>query len=362
VPAEPESCGADRLTIETLADENARLREVLASVLESASWRLTKPLRRLRRSRRPEAVPQPVLAARAASEAPREVAEPPSPPPAIPQFFPPGHFYSTLIDPAEIGAEPRRSQIWPAAPRATPGLDWREHEQIALCRDVFAQQPRLAFPEQRGDDPSEYFAHNNQYPPLDAWLLEAMLRWLRPQRMIEIGSGFSSLMTARVNREFLDGELHFTCIEPYPHQFLLDGVPGVSDLIVSQVQDVPLERFARLGDGDVLFIDTSHVVKTGGDVNWIYHEIVPRLAPGVMVHVHDAFLPGDYPEAWVLEGWGWNEAYLLRSFLTFNSEFEIVAGIRYLADAHPGVLTEAFPGWTATTAQGGAALWFRRRR
>jgi len=289
------------------------------------------------------------------------LSEPPSPQPAVPQFFPPGHYYSPSVDPAEIAVEPRRSQIWPAEPRATPGLDWRENEQIALCRDVFAQQRRLEFREEVTDTPAEYYAQNGQYPPLDAWVLEAVLRWLNPKRMIEVGSGFSSLVTARVNRELLQSALQFTCIEPYPRQFLLDGVPGISELVVAKVQDVPLGQFAKLSRGDILFIDTSHTVKTGGDVTWIYHEIFPRLAPGVIVHIHDAFLPGDYPQAWVLEGWGWNEAYLLRSFLTFNSEFEIVFGVRYMADLQPDVLSEAFPDWLTTTAQGGAALWIRRR-
>jgi hypothetical protein len=290
---------------------------------------------------------------------PAVTSEPPEA--TVPVRFPPGHYYSPLIDPAELTLEPRHSQIWPAIPRAMPGVDWREDEQVALCRDVFARQERLALPEEASESPNDYYALNGQYPALDAWLLEAMLRWLRPQRMIEIGSGFSSLITARINREYFDSAMQFRCVEPYPRQFLIDGVPGVSDLIVEKIQDVPLEEFATLTDGDVLFVDTSHTVKTGGDVTWIFHEIIPRLAPGVFVHVHDAFLPGDYPEPWVLEGWGWNEAYLLRSFLSFNSEFEIVMGVRYMVNSHPDVLTEAFPGWPATSDPGGAALWMRRR-
>jgi predicted O-methyltransferase YrrM len=289
------------------------------------------------------------------------VAEPEPPTPEVAVRFAAGHYYSPLVDPAELLLEPRRSQIWPSEPRATPGVDWREHEQIALCREVFARQERLIFRDDASDDATEYHAQNGQYPALDAWLLEAMLGWLRPRRMIEIGSGFSSLVTARVNRELLDRTMHFTCIEPYPRGFLTAGVDGISDLIVAKVQDVPLETFAELGSGDVLFIDTSHTVKTGGDVTWIFHEIVPRLAPGVVIHVHDAFLPGDYPQAWVLAGWGWNETYLLQSFLTFNSAFEILVGAQYLSQLHPDVIAEAFPAWPTESDQGGAALWLRRR-
>ncbi len=276
-------------------------------------------------------------------------------------FFPPGHYYSPVVDPAELAEEPRRSQVWPPAPRATPGVDWREAEQIALFRDVFARQPRLDFREEASEAPSEYYALNGMFPPLDAWLLEAILRWARPRRMIEVGSGFSSLVSARVNRELLDGSIRLTCIEPYPRPFLTDGIAGLSDLIVAKIQDVPLEEFSSLNGGDILFIDTSHTVKTGGDVTWIFHEIVPRLAPGVVVHVHDAFLPGDYPEPWVLDGWGWNEAYLLQSFLAFNGEFEVVAGVQYMVRYHPEVVSEAFPEWLTTAAQGGASLWLRRK-
>jgi Methyltransferase domain len=357
---DPDPAHSDDASIDALVDENARLREQLGSVLESASWRVTRPLRQLRGSGRPEVLPPPPP-----PPAPPPVGEPepePEPEPGVRVRFPPGHYYSPLVDTVELSLEPRRSQIWPHEPRATPGVDWREAEQIALCRDVFAQQARLAFPETEGDDPSEYFALNGQYPPLDAWALEAMLRWLRPTRMIEIGSGFSSLVTARVNREFLDGRLRFTCIEPYPRGFLVDGVAGLSDLIVAKVQDVPLAEFESLRDGDVLFVDTSHTVKTGGDTTWIFHEIIPRLARGVIVHVHDAFLPGDYPDEWVLDGWGWNEAYLLHSFLAFNSAFEILLGVRYMSQLRPDELTEAFPDWRTTAQQGGAAIWLRKTR
>jgi hypothetical protein len=348
----PGQHGAD-----ALQHENARLREDLVNVLGSASWRLTRPLRRLRGSDRLEGLPPAVGPAPAAEE----WIDPAMPAHAVPVRFAAGHYYSPLPDPAELVVEPRRSQIWANPPRETPGLDWRERAQVELCRDVFAHQERLELREEASDDPTEYFAQNGQYPPLDAWTLEAMLQRRQPQRMIEIGSGFSSLVTARVNRELYGGGVHFTCVEPYPRQFLLDGVPGITDLIPAKVQDVPLETFAELGDGDILFVDTSHTVKTGGDVTWIFHEIIPRLAPGVLVHVHDAFLPGDYPEPWVREGWGWNESYLLHSVLAFNSEFEIEFGTYFMAQSNRDALIEAFPGWMATSNQGGAALWFRRR-
>ncbi len=118
--------------------------------------------------------------------------------------------------------------------------------------------------------------------------------------------------------------------------------------------------FEELSAGDVVFIDTAHVVKTGGDVVWIFQEIIPRLAPGVLVHVHDVFLPGEYPEQWVMEGWGWNEIYLVRAFLAFNQAFEVVWGQQFMLQRHPEELFEAFPDLRRYTPSG-AALWIRRR-
>ncbi|MDQ6605753.1 MAG: class I SAM-dependent methyltransferase, partial [Actinomycetota bacterium] len=167
-------------------------------------------------------------------------------------------------------------------------------------------------------------------------------------------------ISARVNRERLENSMRLTCIEPFPRKFLLDDVPGVSDLRVERIQDTPFELFGELGSGDILFIDTAHTVKTGGDVVWLFQEIVPRLAPGVLVHIHDVFIPGEYPEAWVMEGWGWNESYLVRAFLSFNSEFEIVWGQQYMLHYQREQLLAAFPDLAADTASG-AALWIRRK-
>jgi hypothetical protein len=153
--------------------------------------------------------------------------------------------------------------------------------------------------------------------------------------------------------------MELTCVEPYPRQFLIDGVPGVTQLRTEKIQDVPLELFAQLSAGDVLFVDTAHTVKTGGDVVWIFHEIIPRLAEGVLIHIHDFFVPGEYPEPWVMEGWGWNESYLVRSFLSFNNAFEVVWAQQYMLYNHLEELRAAFPG-LARYVPSGAALWLRR--
>jgi len=290
---------------------------------------------------------------------PTEPASGLTPPAAGPTVrFPAGHYYSPMYD-ADALRE-RRMQIWPERPRSMPDVRWRDEAQVELCRDVFAQQTPLELARHQDADESIYWADNDQYPALDAWVLAALLRSVKPARMIEVGSGFSSLITARVNREELDGALDFTCIEPYPRGFLTKGVPGITRLREELVQDTPLEVFDELAAGDILFIDSSHTVKTGGDVSWIFGEIVPRLAPGVYVHVHDIFLPGDYPEPWVVEGWGWNEIYLVRAFLSYNDTFEVIWGAQYMLQNHPDEVLAAFPGQREYLHRGGGALWLRR--
>ena len=215
--------------------------------------------------------------------------------------FPIGVYYSPMYDTRELARD--RERIWTRPPRETPGIRWPDAEQLELCRGVFARQDSFTFRETPGEDPTDYHASNDQFPPLDAWVLAGLLEHTRPARMIEVGGGFSTLVSARVNRERLANSMHLTCIEPYPRQFLLDGVPGMSGLRIERIQDTPLGLFEDLAAGDVLFVDTAHTVKTGGDVVWIFQEILPRLAPGVLVHIHDVFMPGDYPEPWVMEGW-----------------------------------------------------------
>jgi hypothetical protein len=115
-----------------------------------------------------------------------------------------------------------------------------------------------------------------------------------------------------------------------------------------------------LGAGDVLFIDSSHVAKTGGDVVFLYHEVLPRLAPGVIVHIHDIFLPADYPPEWVFSGRAWNEQYLVRAFLAFNSAFRILLAVAWLALNRGDVLAAAFPGDSRQYDSGGGSLWIQR--
>jgi hypothetical protein len=152
--------------------------------------------------------------------------------------------------------------------------------------------------------------------------------------------------------------MQLTCIEPYPAPFLQDGFPGMGDLIAKRVQEVPFDFFQQLEENDILFIDSSHVSKCGSDVNYELLEVVPRLKPGVIVHVHDIFLPGEFPREWMREQLlFWNEQYLLHAFLAFNADFEVLLMNNYLGKYHGDALKAALP---SSNWWGGGSFWFRR--
>lgn len=276
----------------------------------------------------------------------------------IRKAFTDGHFYSPVVNTEEIGADATR--IWPVAPPVVAGIDFNDVEQRRWLTEVLPRHlPDYDYPDDLPASAAEsvFYTRNSQFSWLDSRTLFAALREMRPRRMIEIGSGFSSLLTADVNHRFLGGRLDMTCIEPYPRSFLRNGIPGLTRLIEARVQDVPLETFAALESGDVLFIDSSHVAKTGSDVNYIYFEIFPRLRPGVLIHIHDIFLPGDYPKEWVVDlGIHWNEQYLLRALLTHSHGFEVLFGSAYVLEHFPDLLRQALGG----SLFGGGSIWLRR--
>lgn len=275
----------------------------------------------------------------------------------IRKAFVDGHFYSPVVDTEALRRDAPR--VWPDQIDVA-GIDFNETEQRRWLTEILPRHlPKYDYPDELplGADECAFFTRNSQFSWLDSRTLFSTLRELHPQRMIEIGSGFSSLLAADVNRRFLGGKLELTCIEPYPRPFLRQGVRGISRLIESRVQDVPLATFADLEADDILFIDSSHVSKTGSDVNFIYFEILPRLRPGVIVHIHDIFFPHDYPKHWVLDlGIHWNEQYLVRAMLMDSQGFEVLFGCAYVLDRFPDLVRQVLGG----DLYGGGSLWLRR--
>ena len=223
-------------------------------------------------------------------------------------------------------------------------------------RDIFP--PLLEafdYPEHTTDGAS-YYLQNSQFGHADARALFALLRLWQPRRMIEVGSGYSTLLATDINRRFLANALQLTAIEPFPRGFLY-GLQGLQSLRIERVQDTPAHVFAALESGDVLFIDSSHVLKTGSDLVHLLTHVLPRLASGVHVHFHDLFLPDDYPPQWVIdENRSWNEQYAVQAILASNSRYRVVYGTQYALTRLSRVSHVAF-GSLAGQAYAGGSFW-----
>jgi len=253
------------------------------------------------------------------------------------KFFPPGHFYSPLPSAEEIAEAFARGGFGPPF----QGVDLNEAGQVARLERFAAFYPEQPFPEDLTEG-RRYFLNNPSYGHFDAIMLYCMLREARPRRIVEVGSGFSSAAMLDVNERVLGGGVEFTFIDPDMARLrplLRAGDHARATLIEKRVQDVPLDVFAALGENDVLFIDSSHVSKIGSDVNRLYFDVLPVLAPGVLIHIHDVAGNLEYPREWLDEGRAWNEQYLLRAFLMHNAAYRI----------------ELFTGWLFNTRH----AWFR---
>ncbi len=273
--------------------------------------------------------------------------------------FPDGHFYSPIPDLAEL--EQRAGAIWGRGDLTLPGIDFNDTHQVHVLTELF---PRLIgeydYPQSGPPDDrlERFYTGNDQFGWLDSRALFVLMRAWRPKRIIEVGSGYSSLLMADVNSRFLAGRTEITCVEPFPRPFLKKGVPGIGRLIERRVQDVHLDDLCALEAGDWLFIDSSHVSKVGSDVNCLFLEVIPRLMPGVKVHVHDIFLPEDYPRAWITElGYFWSEQYLLRALLSRSDAFRVLFGCHYAFLKYPDKVSLAL-GLADGSGFGGGSFWF----
>lgn len=273
--------------------------------------------------------------------------------------FPDGHFYSPVVDASEAVADADR--IW-SVPRELPGIDLNPHgHEHLLCAVFPALMDGYNYPETGPTDDTldHFYDFNGQFERQDPRVAFCLLQMIRPRRIVEVGAGYSTLLMTDVNIRFLGDEASIACIEPYPRPFLkrLHDV-GKITLIQQRVQDVPTTLFATMRDGDVLFIDSSHVSKTGSDVNRLILEILPILAPGVYVHFHDIFLPDEYPQRWVCElGFSWNEQYLLQAFLSGNRDWQIIYGSAIARERH----NEALSTFLGNHPMHGGSLWLRRK-
>jgi hypothetical protein len=238
------------------------------------------------------------------------------------------------------------------------GIDLGESDQLRLLREVF---PRYAgecasLPTDRLESDDGFFIGNHMFDGTDAYAYYCMIRHRRPRQLVEVGSGYSAALALRAGAR--TGGVEIIAIDPQPSDVLRAVAPRLHRLIEQPVQEVPAALFEGLQAGDILFIDSSHVSRVGGDVNHLILEILPRLASGVAVHFHDVFLPFEYPRAWVREQLRfWNEQYVLHAFLAFNSEFRVILANHYLGQKHRDAFQRTFP---SAPWWGGGSFWIER--
>jgi hypothetical protein len=245
------------------------------------------------------------------------------------------HFYSPIPDTRELA---RKDYLWDK-PSELPGVNMNPDIQLQHLEEFFPEfKSELNFPVDKTNVPCEYYLNNPAYGIIDASVLHCMIRHYHPKTIIEVGSGNSTLVAARaalLNRDS-GCSTKLISIEPYPRELLTKGFPGLDCQIPRKVEDVEISVFQQLQRNDILFIDSSHVVRTGNDVLYLYLEVLPRLNPGVIVHIHDIFFPYDYPRRWVVENHTfWTEQYLLHAFLCCNNKFEVLFGNYFMKSKFP---------------------------
>jgi len=274
------------------------------------------------------------------------------------------HFYSPVPDVADLerrGVFERRS--------ALPGVELDLPGQLArLARLGERHGAECAWPSAPTGDPRTFYTQNGAFSFGCAAALHAMVRDLRPRRVVEVGSGNSSLVLAAALRRNADEDgraADYTIVDPHPGEAVKAGLPGVSRLVPERVELLEPDFFGGLGEGDVLFVDSGHVVKTGGDVNFLVLDVLPRLAPGVVVHFHDVPMPYEYPAVYFRNPAFrvfWTESYLLQAFLAFNREFEVLLALEALMRDHADAFRRAFPAWQPEVHQFvSSSFWLRRR-
>jgi hypothetical protein len=263
------------------------------------------------------------------------------------------HFYGPMYRESDL---PAKTDV----ERDLPAVDLNEDGQLALLAelnygDELAQIPR------RQPSQTEYGFDMKQYGIGDAEIAYSMIRHFKPRRIIEVGSGASTLIAHEaLTSNRAEDESYVCeqiCIEPYLQPWLEQT--GVTT-IRRRVELLELDLFTSLGENDILFIDSSHVIRPWGDVLFLYQQVIPRLAPGVLVHVHDVFTPRDYPEKWLRqERRLWNEQYLLEAYLAFNPKAEVLCAANWLKHNHFEAFARACPLMRERPDREPGAFWFR---
>ncbi len=263
------------------------------------------------------------------------------------------HYYEPIVTDADLHRSLRDI-------RDLPGLDLRIPQQVALAESFRFTDELLAFPLKKPSE-TEFGYHNGYYEAGDAEMLYNFVRFFKPRRLVEVGSGQSTLIAREAiqtnKSEDSSYKCDHICMEPFERPWLEQL--GVT-VIREKIESCSMAVFEALGENDILFIDSSHVLRPQGDITHLFLSVLPRLKAGVHVHVHDVFTPRDYLDQWVNEGRLWNEQYVLEAFLSCNDQFQVMMALNMMACDHREALTSACPILMREPNFQPGAFWFQR--
>jgi len=273
------------------------------------------------------------------------------------EFVPGGHFYSVVPSQQERNDYLQKNCIV----ESIPGVSLDDQLQLELLAEIKKYIDEFDFPEFKTET-FRYYWKNPAFTRVDGLVLYGIMRYFQPERIIEVGSGFSSCLMLDTNDRYFEGRIQYTFIEPYPE--LLYSLVRAEDaskntIIAKKLQDIDSAIFSTLKENDILFIDSTHVSKLGSDVNHALFNVLPNLNPGVIVHFHDIHWPFENLRHWIEEGRAWNECYLMRAFLQYNDSFKIRLFPSYLQEHKKDFLNAAAPKLLIVTA---GSIWLQKNK
>lgn len=272
----------------------------------------------------------------------------------------PVHFYQPIPHVAALS-----DTIWSAS-NEVPGVALRLEEQRKLLATFLEFKAEYESLPRKQVESSDFYLDNGMFESVDAEVLYCMIRLRKPRRIVEIGGGFSTFLMAEAIRGGQRADPAYECeivtIEPFPSLRLKSGLPEFARLLEQPVETLPIATFDILERGDMLFIDSSHVLKVGGDVQFEFLQLIPRVAPGVLVHIHDIFVPHEYPATWIKDQHRfYTEQYLLQAFLAFNDSFKVIWSGSAMALNYPEEVERAFDSFDFARVRPGS-FWIERHR
>jgi len=269
----------------------------------------------------------------------------------------PGHYYSPFASLSEV--KQHEDRIFRTIQKEIPGIDLFEAEQLDLLSQFGTYYAELPFGDYKQEN-LRYFFENPSYSYSDAIFLYCMMRHIRPRKIVEVGSGYSSCVILDTNELFFDNEISCTFIDPYP-QLLLSLIKNSDkdriEILQKRLQDIEVEKFCMLSAGDMVIIDSTHVSKVDSDVNYIFSKLLPHLNRGIYIHFHDIFYPFEYPKEWIYEGKAFNEDYMLRAFLQYNKAFKVVLFNHFMELFHRDKFLKEMP---LCLKNYGGSIWIKR--